>query len=213
MIAMNKLDLKLQLKEFYSIKAGLIKVVKVPPLKFLLIDGEGYPGISQEYIDAMSTLYPICYKLKFIMKANRKDYTVMPLEGLWWADDMSIFTNPDPNKKNNWKWTAMILQPDFISENLLKEAIEELKAKEKPLPSIKKLRFETFEEGLSAQMLHIGPYSTEGPNIQKLHAHITDVEHGLFDGYKHRHHEIYLSNPQRIKPERMKTIIRQPFSK
>lgn len=209
---MAKLDLKKKYKEFYSGKPSEVVQVNVPAFNYLMIDGKGYPGTSQEYQDAMMTLYPIAYTLKFNMKSKGKDYVVMPLEGLWWADDMSIFLSKDEEQKNNWLWTSMIMQPDFIIQKDVDLAIKMTKEKDKPLPGLPKLRFETLEEGLSAQIMHIGPYSDETPNIKKIHEFIKD-QGGEFDGHTQKHHEVYLSDPRRTKPERLKTILRQPFIK
>ena len=209
---MVKLDLKKEFKKFYSGKPEKVIIVDVPKFNYLMIDGQGYPGTSKEYQDAMQTLYPVSYSLKFMMKNKNKDYTVMPLEGLWWAKDFKAFSTEFMEKKDEWEWTAMTLQPNFITQEIVNKAIAELLEKDKILPSIEKLRFESYHEGLSAQIMHIGPYSEEGPNIEKLHATIKE-EGGTFDGHLQKHHEIYLSDPRRTKPERLKTVIRQPFKK
>ena len=207
---MTKLDLKKKYKEFYSGKPGEVIIVDIPEFNFLMIDGQGYPGTSQEYQDAMQTLYPVSYTLKFMMKNKNKDYTVMPLEGLWWAKDLKVFTTEFMDRKDEWEWTSMVLQPDFITQELVNQAISELQEKEKSLPSLEKLKFKSYHEGLSGQIMHIGPYSYEGPSIEKLHSKIQE-EGGIFDGHVHKHHEIYLSDPRRTKPDRLKTVIRQPF--
>ncbi|MHA1989808.1 MAG: GyrI-like domain-containing protein [Candidatus Hodarchaeales archaeon] len=209
---MVKLDLKKKYKELYTSKPGEPIIVNVPTFKYLMIDGKGYPGTSQEYQDAMQTLYPLSYTLKFTMKSKNKDYTVMPLEGLWWAEDFKVFTTEFMERKGEWLWTSMVVQPDFITQELLDQTIKDLQTKEKLLPSLDKLRFESYNEGLSGQIMHIGPYSEEGPNIEKLHSKIKE-EGGIFDGHIQKHHEIYLSDPRRTKPERLKTVIRQPFKK
>lgn len=208
---MVKLDLKKELKEFYSGKPGIPVIVNVPEFNYLMIDGSGYPGTSQEYQDAMQTLYPVSYTIKFNMKKKNKDFTVMTLEGLWWGDDMEVFTTEYMNRKDDWKWTSMMMQPDFVNEKDVDEAIRQLLDKEKALPLIKKLRFESYHEGISGQIMHIGPYSEEGPNIKKLHQFITK-QGGVFDGHEQKHHEIYLSDPRKTKLERLRTIIRQPFT-
>ena len=207
---MVKIDLKKVYKELYTGKEGIPILVEVPDMNYLMIDGKGYPGTSREYQDAMQTLYPVAYTLKFMMKKFNKDFVVMPLEGLWWAEDFTAFTTDSMERNDEWLWTSMILQPDFITLDHVKEAIEELQNKEKLLPSIKQLRFETLREGKSGQIFHIGPYDKEGPNIAKLHAFIEEMG-GKFDGKIQKHHEIYLSDPRRTKSERYKTVIRQPF--
>ncbi|MFX0015233.1 MAG: GyrI-like domain-containing protein [Promethearchaeota archaeon] len=204
---MRKVDLKKELKDFYSgVSAKEFSIVDVPPLQFLMIDGQGYPGTSQEYQDAMMTLYPLSYTVKFMMKKYGKDYVVMPLEGLWWAKDMFVFTVAFMERKEEWLWTSMIMQPDFITREMIDEAIEEVTKKKNP-PAISKVRFETYNEGLSAQIMYFGAYSEEGPTIEQMHNFIKNR------GYKLRgkHHEIYLSDPRRTKPEKLKTIIRQPI--
>ncbi len=207
---MKKTDFKKELKDYYSgVSAKEFSIVDVPPLKFLMIDGQGYPGTSQEYQDALQTLYPLSYTLKFMGKKKGKDYVVMPLEGLWWADNMSVFSTEFFEKnKDAWKWTSMIMQPDFITQEMVDKVVEEVKEKKDP-PALSKARFETFTEGLSAQILYFGSYSEEGPTIERMHKNIKDQGYEL----RGKHHEIYLSDPRRTKPERLKTIIRQPIEK
>ncbi len=204
---MVKIDFKKKLKEFYTgVSAKDFSVVDVPPMNFLMIDGQGYPGTSQEYQEAMEAIYPVSYTLKFMMKKKGIDYVVMPIEGLWWATDMTVFTTEFMERKDEWKWTSMVMQPDFITQEMVDQAIEEVEKKKNPV-ALPKLRFEQYTEGLSAQILYFGPYSEEGPTIQRLHNFITK------QGYKlhGKHHEIYLSDPRRTKPDRLKTIIRQPM--
>lgn len=206
---MTKEDLKKEEKEFYTAPKKDPVIVEVPEMRFLMIDGKGDPNTSKEYQEAMETLFPVSFKAKFISKREKsKDYVVMPLEGLWWVDNMEDFTVED---KSGWKWTAMIRQPDFISQRMIKDAILEVEEKKNP-PAISKIRFVKFQEGLSAQIMHIGPYSEEGPTVEKLHNFIHEKGY-QFNGSKpgERHHEIYLSDVRRSKPERLKTIIRQPI--
>ncbi|MHA2090009.1 MAG: GyrI-like domain-containing protein [Candidatus Kariarchaeaceae archaeon] len=207
---MVKTDFKKELKELFTAKKNKVTVIQVPELQYLMIDGTGYPGTSQEYQDAMATLYPVSYTLKFIMKAENMDFVVMPLEGLWWADDMEVFSSEFMENKDDWKWTSMIMQPSFVTQTHFEDAVAEIKEKGKEVPSLGKLRFERVNEGTSAQILHVGPYSEEGPTIQIMHSYIDDMG-GTFDGLVQKHHEIYLSDPRRTKPENLKTIIRQPF--
>lgn len=130
------------------------------------------------------------------------DYGVMPLEGLWWADDWSAYTTAD---KNKWKWTMMILQPDFVPDEIVHQAMDDVVAK-KALGAVKRLRLERFHEGRSAQILHIGPFSEEGPAIEKVHRFI-----GERSAKRGKHHEIYLSDIRRAAPGKWRTIIRQPM--
>jgi hypothetical protein len=206
---MAKLDLKKESKELYNPSKKEVSMVEVPEMKFLMMDGKGDPNTSQEYQDAMEALFPVSYKVKFMSKKeNSQDYVVMPLEGLWWVNNMEDFTIED---KTGWKWTVMIRQPDFITKTMINNVIKELDDA-KDLPALPKLRLEKFNEGMAAQIMHIGPYSEEGPTVEKLHRYIHEQGHE-FDGSKpgEKHHEIYISDMRRTKPERLKTVIRQPF--
>jgi len=201
---MQKIDFKQELKQLYRPSAKKISVVDVPPMQLLMIDGQGDPNTAQAYTDAIETLYAVAYTLKFASKKQlARDYTVMPLEGLWWAEDMASFSIEN---KNAWLWTAMIMQPDWSNAAMV-AAAKEAAGRKKDLPALPKLRFETFHEGLAAQILYIGPYADEAPTIARLHAHIAE------NGYRlaGKHHEIYLSDPRRAAPEKLKTVIRQPM--
>jgi len=203
-----KIDFKKTMKELYNPSAKEVVMVEVPEMQFLMIDGIGSPGDSQEYLDALAVLYPVVFKTKFLSKAKGKDYVVPPLEGLWWAENMDDFTEGNRDK---WKWTMMIMQPEWITREMIDEAIDITKEKKPELAKlVPKLRLEKYKEGKAAQIMHIGPYSEEGPNIQKIHKFIKDKD-GKFDGHNLKHHEIYLSDPRKSKPENMKTIIRQPY--
>jgi hypothetical protein len=200
---LKKIDLKKELKDLYNPSSKEIAIVEVPKMNFLMIDGSGDPNTSQEYKDAVEALFSLSYTLKFMMrKAGVFDYVVMPLEGLWWADDMSKFAED----KNLWKWTAMIMQPEQVTKDLITKAAEELKKKKK-LPALPKIRFQSFQEGKSAQIMYFGPYANEGPTIQKIHEFIKQHEASLVG----KHHEIYLSDAHRAAPEKLKTILRQPM--
>ena len=203
-----KIDFKRTMKEFYQPSSKEVVQVDVPEMQFLMIDGIGSPGDSKEYIDALAVLYPVAFKTKFLSKAKGKDYVVPPLEGLWWADNMDDFTEGNRDK---WKWTMMIMQPDWITQDIINEVIEITKDKKPELSELlPKLRLERYKEGKAAQIMHIGPYSEEGPTVQKVHNFIMKVG-GSFDGHKKKHHEIYLSDPRKANPATMKTVIRQPF--
>ena len=177
----------------------------MPPMSYLMVDGAGDPNNSPAFEAAVGALYSVAYTLKFTIKrsAHPIDYPVMPLEGLWWADDMGAFTRSD---RSEWKWTLMIVQPPLVTSSLVADAIGN--AGKKPNPALELLRFERFAEGRSAQIMHLGPYNAEGPNIAKLHDFIA-AQGGRLDG---KHHEIYMSDMRRTAPEKLKTIIRQPFS-
>lgn len=204
---MNKVDYKKQLKQFYTAKTGEPFVVQVPKMNFIMIDGKGDPNTSQEYMDAIQTLYPVAYTIKFTSKIKYgNDFGVMPLEGLWWTENMADFSAED---KSNWLWTAMIMQPEVVTEDIYKQAVQQVKAKKNPA-SLNKLRFDTYDEGRAAQVMYVGPYSNEGPTIQQLHKFIKE-QGGNLSGTNKHHHEIYLGDPRRTDPSKLKTIIRQPF--
>ena len=201
----EKIDFKRELKHLYKPSAKKVEVVDVPKMNFLMIDGEGDPNTSAEYAQAIEALFSVSYTIKFMIKKGKLaiDYGVLPLEGLWWADDMSDFVT---GNKSRWKWTAMIMQPPFITPGMVEQAIEQVK-KKKNLASIDNVRFEAFAEGKAAQILHIGPFDAEGPNIEKVHQFI-EASNLKRTG---KHHEIYLSDMRRTAPEKLKTIIRQPM--
>ncbi len=196
---MEKIDLTHDLKQLYSASARSIVVVDVPSLQFLMVDGYGDPNTTPVFQQHVDALYSLSYTLKFMLKKkpDGTDFKVMPLEGLWWMDDL--------DHKDDWKWTLMILQPDFITAGHLEEACGQLR-KKKDLPSLDSIRLQRLEEGKAVQILHIGPYSDEGPKIEQLHSYMTG--HGFRSNGKH--HEIYLSDPRRVPPEKWKTILRQP---
>jgi hypothetical protein len=203
-----KVDFKKTQKELYRPSSKKVVMIKVPEMQFLMIDGMGSPGDSQEYQNALAALYPVAFKTKFLSKAKGKDYVVPPLEGLWWADDMNDFRSGNREK---WKWTMMIMQPAWITEEIINKAIKITKNNKPELSELlANLRFEKYNEGKCAQIMHLGPFSEEGPTIDKVHNFIENQK-GKFDGLTQKHHEIYLSDPRRAKPENMKTVIRQSF--
>lgn len=205
----TKIDFKKKFKELYQPSSKEVVVVSVPEMQFLMINGMGSPGEAQEYNDAVATLFPVAFKTKFLSKAKGKDYVVPPSEGLWWADDMNDFTGGNRNK---WKWTMMIMLPDWITKKMIDEAIKiTFKSKPEISKTLKKLRVEKYSEGKCAQIMHVGPFSEVGPTVQKIHNFIEE-QGGKFEGHDQKHHEIYLSDPRRAKPENMKTVIRQPFT-
>ena len=199
----TKVDFKVAHKELYRASRDPA-LVDVPELAFLMVDGHGDPYTATEYTQAIEALYTVSYSLKFAIKRARDgfDYGVMPLEGLWWVADMSKFTS---SKKSDWDWTAMIMQPDRVTQDLLEDALASATAK-KSLPAAAKLRLERFCEGPAAQVMHIGPYDAEGPTIKRLHEFIAESGRTR----RGKHHEIYLGDPRRSAPEKLRTIIRQP---
>lgn len=203
---MPKIDYLKQLKHLYAPSAKNVEIVDVPEMNFLMIDGEGDPNTSTEFKDAVETLFSLSYALKFMIKKGEAgiDYGVLPLQALWWADDMSAFGT---GNKAAWKWTVMIMQPEFITPGLVEEATMEVQRKKKPV-ALPLVRFQAFKEGKAAQTLHIGPFSEEGPTIEKVHSFI-EKSGSRMTG---KHHEIYLSDIRRAAPEKWKTIVRQPMT-
>ncbi len=203
---MKKIDYKKDLKHLYKPSPKKVEIVEVPQMNFLMIDGQGDPNTSREFQDAVETLYSLSYTLKFMIKkgASEIDYGVLPLEGLWWADDMSQFIT---GNKETWKWTLMIMQPEFVTTKLFNEAIEQVRKKKNPA-ALAKVRFESYPEGKAAQIMHLGPFSEEGPTIEKVHRFIEE------NGFKRtgKHHEIYLSDIRKAAPEKWKTVVRQPMT-
>lgn len=200
----EKIDLKKSMKDLYQASTKAPAVVEVPPLRYLMVDGEGDPNTAPSYADAVEALFSVAYTVKFMVKKGPQaiDYGVMPLEGLWWSEDPSAFLTGD---KSRWKWTAMVLQPDFVDGARISEAIDEVRRK-KALPGVDRLRLDTLTEGRCAQILHVGPFSEEGPTIERLHAFIN-----AGSALRGKHHEIYLSDIRRSDPARWKTILRQPM--
>jgi hypothetical protein len=184
------------------------QLVQVPSLRFLCLDGHGDPNTSPAYAAAVQALYSVSYAAKFaVKKSGGPDFKVSPLEGLWWAEDLSTFLTGD---KSEWDWTMMLRQPDAVTDALFARLADEVAAK-KSMPAARELRLITLEEGAAAQVLHVGPYATEAPTIVRLHQFIR--EQGFaFDGHRNKHHEICLGDPRRSAPERLRTIIRQPYA-
>ena len=202
---MQKIDLKKEWKHLYKPSPKKIDIVDVPRMNFIMTDGRGDPNTSQEFQAAVEALFGVSYTAKFMVKKSEAavDYAVMPLEGLWWADNMAEFSI---ERKADWKWTAMIMQPEYVTPDLLQAAMEQVKKKKNP-SALSKLRFDTYQEGQAAQIMHIGPFAEEGPTIEKIHQFIFDNGYELSG----KHHEIYLSDFRRTAPEKLKTVIRQPF--
>ncbi len=202
---MAKIDFKRELSDLYAPKSTP-SLVTVPEMAFLMVDGHGDPNSAPEYREAVEALFTVSYTAKFAVKraSNGTDFGVMPLEGLWWASDMLAFTN---GHKTDWDWTAMIMQPEPVTAEVIAAAREQAAAK-KALPALERIRFERFREGPAAQVMYRGPYRDEGPTIAALHDFI--AEQGLIRVGKH--HEIYLGDPHRSAPERLRTVIRQPVA-
>lgn len=203
---MKKIDYLKQLKHLFAPSAKKVEIVEIPEMNFLMIDGEGDPNTSQAFKDAVEVLFSLSYTIKFMVKKGEHgiDYSVLPLQALWWADDMSAFTT---GNKDTWKWTLMIMQPELVTVALVEAATREMKRK-KSLAALSQVRFESFKEGKVSQILYIGPFSEEGPTIEKVHAFIESCGSQRAG----KHHEIYLSDIRRAAPDKWKTIVRQPMS-
>ncbi len=198
----DKLDLKQQYKSLYAPPSRPV-IVDVPSFNYLMIDGHGDPNNSQLFADAISALFTLSYTLKFaIKKAQGVDYAVMPLEGLWWVEDLAQL---DFNDKSNWLWTLLMAQPGLVTPADV-QAARPAAAKKSGAALIERVRFETYTEGACVQMMHIGPFSAELPNIELMH------NFAFAQGYDlHlKHHEIYLSDFRRAAPEKLKTVLRHP---
>jgi len=209
---MEKLDLKKELKTLYTPSAKKVELVDVPKFKFLMIDGAiepGHgPGSSPLFAENMQALYNAAYTLKFMVKQRKQDpvyFPVMALEGLWWVEDGHF----DISIKDNWFYTVMILQPDLVTPALFKEALVQMRKKKGDQPAFARLRLVSFKEGRCVQMMHIGPYAEEPATVAKMDAFA--AEQGYVKTGKH--HEIYLGNPLRADPAKLKTILRHPVEK
>lgn len=200
---MQSYDIKKAHRELYEPKAGEYTVVDVPEFWYLKIDGHGDPNTAEEYRAALESLYPLSYSVRKICK-ERLDrvHTVAPLEGLWWAKDFSVFTS---RAKYEWDWTMMIAQPEYVTAEIVEEAREA--ARKKAPPALDHVRFEPHADGLSVQVLHIGSYDDEGPVLQRMHEEFIPQTGLVLTG---KHHEIYLSDPRRTAPQKLRTILRQP---
>jgi len=205
---MDKIDFKKELKQLYNPSQTEFQIISVPEMQYLMIDGHGDPNVAQEYQDAVEALYAVAYKVKFVSKKELiRDYVVPPLEGLWWAEDMESFTTK--HDKSAWDWTMMIMQPEWITQDMFDTA-RGVAESQKDLPALTKLRLETYYEGLTVQILHIGSYEDEAPTLRKMHT-VFIPQNGL--ELQGKHHEIYLSDPRKVAPEKLKTVLRQPVKK
>lgn len=193
----------------YRAKRGEFRVVEVPPMRYLMVDGAGDPNTSPAYADALAALFPLAYGLKFASRAQLGiDAVVMPLEGLWHADDMESFTTR--RDKTTWLWTMMIMVGDHVTEEMVEAAREAVSAKKDASPSLPAVRLETLAEGLSVQTLHVGSYDEEALVLDEMHRRFVP-ENGLT--MRERHHEIYLSDARRVEPAKLRTILRQPVAR
>lgn len=202
---MERFDPRKTMRELYNPPAGEISVVEVPAMNFVMVDGTGNPSTAREFQEATEAVFSLSYTVKFMLKkrGGGMDYAVSPLEGLWWAENMAEFS---VGAKDLWLWTLMIMQPDFVTEDDVRQAVTELTRRKNP-PALPRVRFERFPEGLSAQILHVGPFSTEDQPVGRLHSFIAESGRQLSG----KHHEIYLSDFWKTAPEKLRTVIRQPM--
>jgi hypothetical protein len=213
---MKTLDLKKDLKYLYAPSAKKVEIVKVPRLQFAMIDGaieKGYePGNSPSFQEATQALYGISYSLKFMLKkrkSNPIDYPVMALEGLWWVED-GVF---DITVKDNWFYILMILQPDVITKDSFEEGLSQVRRKRGDSPALSNVRLANFEEGLCVQVMHIGPYATEPATVERMRAFAQENGYRDLVGSGGKHHEIYLGDPRKADPAKLKTVLRHPVEK
>lgn len=213
---MKTLDLKKNFKYLYQPSAKKIEIVQVPDLQFAMIDGAiekgSEPGKSPAFAEATQALYSLSYTLKFMLKKRKTDaidYPVMALEGLWWVEDGTF----DITIKDNWFYTLMIMQPEVITQDIFEEAKEQVRRKKGDSPALSRVQLADFEEGLCMQTMHIGPYATEPATVEQMRAFA--LENGFRDcvGLGGKHHEIYLGDPRRADPAKLKTVLRHPMEK
>ena len=201
---MIKLDLKKKYRDLFNPPTRDFVEVEPPKMAFVKINGEGDPNTAAAYRVGIEWLYSVSYAMKFAVKSKlAKDYVVPPLEALWWSDDPGTFVR---REKDRWHWTIMIMAPEFVTNALFEDAVAKTLLKRDDRPS--SLRFESFDEGRSLQILHVGSYDDEGPILQRLHHEIMPSLGVTFDG---PHHEIYLSDPRKTAPSKVRTILRQPI--
>jgi len=207
----DRYDIKREYRELYTCSAEEFTEVHVPEFAYLAVDGKGDPNSSQEYADAVAALYSAAYTAKFTSKkVLGRDFVVGPLEGLWWSEDMTAFHARD---KSSWSWRMLIVQPPWVTDEMMTGAVaaaaDRSAAKKKPLPSLPRVHPFRMTEGRCLQILHIGPYDEEGPTLERLHAQVMPA---LGLGFAGEHHEIYLGDPRRSAPERLRTVLRQPVT-
>jgi len=200
---MDKYDVKKAHKALYSPSSKDFAVVDVPEFRYLAVDGGGDPNTSSAYADAVAALYRTAYTLKFASKALGRDFVVGPLEGLWRADDPAVFLQ---RRKDSWEWTMMIVQPDWITEDMVWDAVGKA-AKKRPNAALGLVRLRALTEGACVQILHLGSYDDETPTLERLHREFMPGNGFAFNG---DHHEVYLSDPRRTEPAKLRTILRQP---
>ena len=213
---MKVLDLKKDLKYLYAPSAKRVEMVQVPRLQFAMVHGAiergSEPGLSQSFQEATQALYGISYTLKFMLKKRKThavDYPVMALEGLWWVEDGSF----DISVKDNWHFTAMIMQPDVVTRDVFEEGLSEVRRKKGNSPGLERLELTSFEEGCCMQVMHVGPYATEPATVERMRAFAVESGYRDLVGTGGKHHEIYLGDPRKADPAKLKTVLRHPICK
>lgn len=200
----TKVDFKRTL-DSYKAKAGEFRLVELPTLQYLMVDGQGDPNTSPAYQQALQTLYPVAYKLKFASKRELgRDYVVPPFEGLWWADDMAAFTSR--RNKHEWRWTMMLLVPEWLGADMVEAAREQAGAKNPPA-RLDDVRLQELTESICVQTLHVGSFDDEGPVLERMHSEFLPVNGMQLTG---KHHEVYLSDFRKVVAQKLRTILRQP---
>lgn len=200
----TKVDFKRTL-DSYKAKAGEFRLVELPTLQYLMVDGQGDPNTSPAYQQALQTLYPVAYKLKFASKRELgRDYVVPPFEGLWWADDMAAFTSR--RNKHEWRWTMMLLVPEWLGADMVEAAREQAGAKNPPA-RLDDVRLQELTESLCVQTLHVGSFDDEGPVLERMHSEFLPANGLQLTG---KHHEVYLSDFRKVVAQKLRTILRQP---
>jgi len=209
----NAFDFKKEYKDLYlpKVKPG---VIDVPPMVYVMVDGKGNPNTSTEYKSALEILYGISYSIKMSKMSKTQpegyfDYVVPPLEGLWWGED-GYFDGVNITDKDKLYWTSMIRQPEFVTKEVFETAKQAL-SKKKPELDLSLVRLVSFSEGLCAQIMHIGSYDDEPATIAILEKFITESGYTNDISANRKHHEIYLSDPRKTAPEKLKTVIRHPI--
>ncbi|PPG42764.1 GyrI-like domain-containing protein [Pseudoclavibacter sp. RFBA6] len=207
MTGSSKVDFKKEL-DCYRATSGEFRVLEVPTLQYLMVDGHGDPNTSEEFTSAVEALYPVAYAMKFASKLELdRDYTVMPLEGLWWSEDMATFTAR--RDKSQWSWTLLLMTPDWIDAHRFDEAVARVAAKRTPA-WLDRVRLEHLDEGAVVQTLHRGSFDDEGPTLARLHDEFIPAHGWRMTG---RHHEIYFSDVRKVAPEKRRTLLRQPVTR
>lgn len=198
-------DLK-KTQDSFRARSGELRLLDVPDAAYLMVDGQGDPNTSPAFADAITTLYPVAYALKFASRRDLgQDYVVPPLEGLWWSDDMDTFTVA--RDKSRWQWTLMIMTPDWIGERGFQEAVSQAGRRKARPPRLDDVRREVLSEGRCVQTLHVGSFDDEAAVLARMHDEFVPGNGLEMVG---RHHEIYLSDFRKVAPEKRRTILRQP---